>query len=287
MNGDRVARLAVWALAALLWLVVATEARAQDETAPADGGAVTVGDPPAEATPPAGEGQEEPAPPTSGDPAPPVEPPPVEAPPPPAPEPSNPPPPDPVAQPAPEPAPPAPEPPPAPPVATPLPEVPAVEPTPPAAGPVPVEPAPTPGSPRESIVTISQNSSPPPPPPSLALLLQQTETVGGLTASTWTADRLRQHPSRSDTTHEGPAAAGSAGTAPLPPPLPFKDQSPSKFFVSGGGVSGGSSGGFAVGMLAALIALLAVTVQLLGSLVSLRLAPPQGNAFALRLIRPG
>lgn len=275
-------RLAVWAFAAVLWLVLATEARAQDAPASSDGGAAAVGDPPPEGTPPVGE--EEPAP------QPPVELPPPETPQPPAVEPPPPPAPDPVGQ----PPPPDPTPPPAPdppvvtpPVVTPPPEVPVTEPPPPVAGPVPVEPPPATGSPGESIFTIPGDSSPPSPPPPLELPYL-SDASDGLAAVTWAADRLdRQGGSRSETRHEGPPAAGSAGTAPLPPPLPFNNTAPSRLFVGAGGLSGGSSGGFFVGVLAALIALLAVAVQVLGSVVSLRLAPPRGNAFALRLIRPG
>jgi hypothetical protein len=295
----------VWAFAALLWLVLATEARADAGSASSDGASAAVNtessggpddDPALEGTPPVGEPVEEPAGEPPVDPAPlpeplPPEPPPVdegtatdrppaETPPPvgeaPPPEPQPPPPP--VVEPS-----PAPEPP----VVTPPPEVPAAEPPLPAAGPPPVEVPPATGSHGESIVTIPGDSSPPPPPPLLPLLFP-TDVGGGLPAVTWAGDRLdRQSASRSETRQDGQPVAGSARDAPLPPPLPLRDEAPSRLFVSAGGLSGGSSGGFSVGVLAALIALLAVAVQLLGSLVSVRLAPPRGNAFALRLIRPG
>ncbi|MGH3057078.1 MAG: hypothetical protein ACRDPP_02440 [Gaiellaceae bacterium] len=281
--------MAVWVFAALLWLVLATEARADDATVSSDGAAATADDPQLGGMPPVGDTAETPAEEPAGDPALPVESPAPETPAP-APEPPPPPAPDPVGQPPAAPSPPAP-PSPAPespvvtpPVATPPPEVPTAEPTLPAAGPIPVEPSPATGSSGESIFTIPNGSSPPPP----LELPYLSDAGGGLAAVTWAGDRHdRQSGSRSETRHEGPPAAGSAGNAPLPPPPPFKDQAPSRLFVSTGGLSGGSSGGFSVGMLAALIALLAVAVQLLCSLVSLRLAPPRGNAFALRLIRPG
>lgn len=295
------ARVAVWLFAALLWLVLATEARADDTIVSSDGGAAAAEDPQLGGTPPVGDPAEIPAEESAGDSAAPVEAPAPETPAPapetpaPAPEPQQPPAPDPVGQPpAPAPTPPAspspaPEPPVAtPPVATPPPEIPGAEPLPPVASPVPVEPQPTTTSPRESIFTIPQDSSPPPPPPALALLLQQAEVGGGLAADTWTGDRLkRQSGSRSETTPESPPAVGRAGNAELPPPPPFKNTAPSGLFVSAGGPSGGTSGGSSVGVDVALIALLAFAVWLLGSLVPVRLAPPRGNAFALRLIRPG
>jgi hypothetical protein len=299
------ARVAVWLFAGLVWLMLATEARADAGSASSDGASAAVDtkssggpddDPALEGTPPVAEPVEEPAGEPPVDPAPLPEPLPPEPPPadegaatdrPPA---ETPPPVGETPPPEPQPPPPPVEPSPAPepPVVTPPPEVPVAEPPPPVADPVPVEPPPATGSHGESIVTIAGDSSPPPPPPPLLPLLFPSDVGGGLIAVTWAGDRLdRQSGSRSETRNDGPRAAGGAGTAPLPPPLPFNNTAPSGLFVSTGAPSGGSSGAFFVGVLAALIALLAVAVQLFISLVSLRLAPPRGNAFALRLIRPG
>ena len=277
--------------ATVLWLVLATEAHADDGSASSDSASAAVdtvsssgsGDDPAQE--PVEQAPVDPAPLPEPEPLPPeptpvgegpaTDPPPAETPPTvgetPPPEPQPPPPP--VVEPS-----PAPEPP----VAISPPEVPGEPPLPAA----PVEVPPATGSNGESIVTIPQDSSPLPPPPPLPLLFPSD--VGGPAAVTWAGDRLdRQSGSRSETRDDGARAAGRVGNAPLPRPLPFKAQAPSRLFASAGGLSGGSSGGFSVGVHAALIALLAVAAQLLGSLVSVRLAPPRGNAFALRLIRPG
>ena len=290
------AGVAVCALIAFLWLALATEARAADESADV----VTV-----EIVGSATEGESstsgtaEGTPPVSEDPVPPVEPTPPEAPAPQLP------PADPVPSPSTPPSDgppggqvPAPEPPPAaspPVVESPVVEPPVVEPpvTPPPGEPIvevpadPVAPppaeAPPPAGPRQGSIVIRNDFS---PPPALPPLLSSSRVDGGLESVTWTGDRLqRQSGPRPETRNEDPAAAVSVDGAPLPPPIPARERAPSGLYVSSGGLGGASSGGFFVGMLAAAIAL-ALAGQRLGSLVSLSLAPPRRTAFALRLDRP-
>jgi outer membrane biosynthesis protein TonB len=303
-------RVAVWLLAPLLWLALATEARAQDD--PADPVAVDAGtgelpgaglpeaedpaaggtsDPDAEGTPPGtGEtppvtgGEEQPgSTPPVGEQPPQPQPPPVD--PAPQPSPSDGPPAGPP--PTPDPAPtdqPSAEPTPAePPVVTPVPGDPAAPPTVPPVASAPGEPPSAAGGQPASIVfTRDRDFSAPPLPP-----LNLSSSLGGnVEEGTWTDDRgRRQDGSRSGTKGESVFAARGAETAPLPGPLPVRDGFHSGLYVSAGGPSGGSAGGFFVGMLAALAAL-AVAGQRLGGLVSLALSPPRRTAFALRLDRP-
>jgi outer membrane biosynthesis protein TonB len=315
-NGNCAARLAVCVFAALLWLVLAAEARAEDGSASSGDAAATLDDgaaavdtvsggssgdeqdpaadattdPGLEGTTPVEGAVEQPSadqPPV--DQAPPVEPPAPEQPP----VDQGPPPEQPPAEQSPPvsevpPEPPPSEPPvvepsatPEPPVVAPPPGDLAAEPPLPDAEPVPAEVHSSAASQRESIVTIALDAS----PPRLTSLFGSS--VGdGLAAATWAGDRLDpQGGSRSAAGDERPPAAERAGDAPLLPALPFRDGAPSQFYVSGGG-AGGSSAGFFVGLVAGLVALLAAAAQRLGGLVSLALAPPRCTAFVLCLERP-
>jgi hypothetical protein len=285
------ARLAVCALAAVLWLVAASEARAEDGSGAQDPAAEVMVDPAQEGTTPVEGSVEqqpsaeqpveqapvEPSAPESPavDPGPPTEQPPVEPAPPaseaPAPE-----------APAPEqPVVVEPEPPAEPPAVAPPPVDLIPEPPVPDAEPVPVDVPTASGSRHASIVTISGDVV----PPSLPSLFPSPG--GGLAAVSWAGDRLdTQGGSRSETRNEGTPAADRTGDAPLLPPLPFRDGTSSGFYVSAGGASGGSSGGFVPLVLAGLIALFAAAAQRPGGLVSLALAPPRCTAFVLCLERP-
>ena len=269
MKANYGARLGVLASAALLGLVLAAEARAEDDGSASSGDAASAVDPLTE------EGSADEQAPPEQPPAeqPPAEPPPAE-PPPPEPPPAE------TLPPEPPPAEPPPaEPPP------PMAEVPPPEPPPAPADPPVVEPplpdavpeVPTaPGPQRESIVTISRDAS----PPHLPSLFSSSED--GLAAV-----RLHtQSGSRSETRNERPRAAERTGEAPLVPPLPFRDGAPSELYVSAGGMGSGSSGGFFPLVLAGLIALFAAAAQRRGGLVPLTLAPPRCTAFVLCLERP-
>ena len=289
------ARLAAWAIAALVCLVLATEARADDGSAQLDGGAAAEpvipdagpvppptdqllpdqappdespgsGQSPVDETPAPGEAPVDGAP-SPGE-APPPEPPPSDSP---APEPT-----------------PAPEPPPAEP--TPAEPTPTAEPT--VVTPAPTDPAPEPvlalepgsvegpaaGPPRDPIVIINRGASPVP-----SLL---PSPAGNLIAATGTGGRLgpQGSPRPQDGSERMPAAANAHKAPPLPG-LPFSGGAPSDLYVSAGG-SSGSSGGFSPLVLAGLVALLAAAAQRCGGLISLKLAPPRCSAFVLCLERP-
>jgi outer membrane biosynthesis protein TonB len=269
------ARVGVLASAALLGLVLAAAARAEDGSA-SSGDAASAVDPltedgsadeqaPLEQPPPEQPPPEQPPPEQPPPEQPPAEPPPAE-PPPAEPPPAEPPPAEP-------PPPMAEEPPPAPPPAPADPPV--VEPPLPDTGRVPEVPT-APGSQRESIVTIPQDASPPHLP-----LLFSSSGYGGAAVRPDTPSGPR-----SETRNEAPRAAESAGEAPLVPPWPFRGGAPSGLYVSGGGMGSGSSGGFFPLVLAGLVALVAAAPQRRGGLVSLTLAPPRCSAFVLCLERP-
>lgn len=288
------------ALAALLWLVAAADARAQDGSSAQDPAEDVIGDPAPEGTTPVDESvqppaeQTEPTPDEQGQPAP--APAPVDQAPPPEQPAQEPPaePPPPVSE-APPPESPAPEPPvvepaptPEPPVVTPppgdlVPEPPVLVPE-----PGPVEAQPGTGPQHGSIVTIPRDIS----LPSLPSLSSSLPSLfpspgGGQAAVNWAGERLdTQSGSRSDARDDGRPAAGSTGDPPQLPPLPFRDRAPSEFYVSAGGAGGGSSGGFVPLVLAALIAFFVAAAQRPGGLVSLALAPPRCTAFVLCLERP-
>jgi hypothetical protein len=284
------ARLAVCALAALLWLVAASEARAEDGSDAQGPAAEVIADPEPEGTTPVdGSVEQSPAEQAPADQGPPVEQPAPESP---AIDPGPP-----TEQPPVEPAPPASE---APAPEAPAPEQPVVvEPAPPAEPPAvapppvdlipePLVPEPVPvdvptpnGSRHASIVTIDGDVV----LPSLPSLF--SSPGGGLVAVSWAGDRLdAQGGSRSETRNEGTPAADRTGDAPLLPPLPYRDGTSSGFYVSAGGAGGGSAGGFVPLVLAGLIALFAAAGQRPGGLVSLALAPPRCTAFVLCLERP-
>ena len=295
-------RLAVCALAALVWLMAAADARAQDGSAAEDPATDVIADPAPEGTAPVDESVQQPPPEqTPGE-----QPLPAEQPAPdPAPVDQTPPPEQPAQEPPAEPTPPVSE--------TPLPEPPAseapvVEPSPtpeppvvtPAPGdlvpeppvlvpePSPVEVEPGTGPQHGSIVTIPRDLSPPSfPLLSSSLPLLFPSPGGGDAAVTWAGGRVdTQSGSRSDARQDGRPAAGSTGEAPQLPPLPLRERAPSGFYVSAGGAGGGSSGGFVPLVLAALIAFFVAAAQRPGGLVSLALAPPRCTAFVLCLERP-
>jgi hypothetical protein len=294
----RTVRLAAWAIASLLCLVLASEARADDgsaqsdETAAADpiipadtGSAPSPPPPPADQPPaeqpPAEETPDPGQPPTEETPAQgeaPAEPPPPSGEPPPGPPPS-----EPVPDPAPPPEPPAE------PVPTPEPEPPVVtpEPTDPAPEPVPAPPLhplddAAAGSQGDPIVVIKRS----PPPVSLPALFPTA--WGSPAPAAGAAGRIgpqgggRSEPGSEDTR----AAAGSARNAPLLPGLPFGGGTPSDLYVSAGGSSGSSGGFFFPLVLAGLVAFLAAGAQRRGGLVPLTLAPPRCAAFVRCLERP-
>jgi hypothetical protein len=318
-RADYAARIVLCAFAAILWLMFAAEARAQDgpgssgEGAPAvdpvGGGASAEEESPAP-DPTTGPGAEVPTPPAD-DPAeqPPPSPPPADEAPP-----ASPPPAPPAESP---PAPPAtPEPPPAQPPAsppaqnpplgageTPFPGPPL---TPPGSVPVPllspdelVTPAPSgeltdvqPVSNGESASTVqapaaSRGGSVVEIRPDGLPSLLSSDARGRLAAVALTTDRLDvNRGSQSNTENEAAAGARSAGDAPLLPSWPLGDQAPSTPYASTGGVGGGSSGGFFAWVVAGLIGLLAASAQRLGSLVPLTLSPPRCTAYVFGLERP-
>jgi hypothetical protein len=296
--GTTTFRLAAWATAALLGLVLATEARADDGSAQLD--EVVATDPVAPPDPgSAAPSAEQPAPvdegpadETPGPVQPPVEetpapgeppaegtPPPDTAPPP-GPPVSESPPPEPPPTPEPPVAEPTPTPPPEPPVDPPVPTDPIAEPVP------PPEPGPPPpedraaGAPRDPIVIIK------PSPPPVALSPLFPSPADKLTAATGAGDRLdSQGGSRSQAGSEGARAPGKARKAPLLPGLPFRGGASSDLYVSAGG-SSGSSGGFFPLVLAGLVALFAAVAQRHSGLLSLTVAPPHCSTFVLCLERP-
>jgi outer membrane biosynthesis protein TonB len=279
--------LAVWAFAALLCLVLATEARAADGPAESDGAtAVETGSsssPTDEAQAPAAEDPLTTDPPAEEPPvdeAPPVEAPAPEAPAPEAPAPEAPAPEAPAPE-APAPEAPAPE---APAPEAPAPEPPADTPSPgeppgPVAESPPVEVPSAGGSHRDSIVMISRDAS------QLRTPLGFLSSEGGLAAGNSADDPLdSKGGSRSEAASEGSQAAQSAGDSPLRPGLPFGDGAPSAPYVSAGGMGGGSSGGFFPLVITGLVTLFAA--QRPGGVVPVTLAPPHCATSVLCLERP-
>jgi hypothetical protein len=283
------------AFAALLFFVLAVEARAEDGSAQSGGPAAAdpagPGEPAGEtAPPPAGDtGQEEPAAPGPADEAPPGEAPPqepppvVEAPPPDEAPAESPPPPGEVPPPAQESPPAEPAPPP-----EPAPESPVVPPPPPddltpEPAPVPERPpdeVPAADSQRNPIVVIERGT----PPLRLPSLLPSP--VDSLAATTGGGDRLgTEGGSRTQSGSEGSHPVESARDVPPLPGLPFSGGAPSDLYVSAGG-SSGSSGGFFPLVLAGLVAFLAAGAQRRSGLLSLALAPPRCAAFVRCLERP-
>lgn len=314
-KADYAARIVVCAFAAILWLMFAAEARAQDgpgssgEGAPAAGGGASGEDGSPAPDPTTSPGVEVPTPPVEE---------PVEQPPP------SPPPADEAPPASPPPAPPA-ESPPAPP-ATPEPP-PAQPPTSPPNPPLGVGETPSPGQPSTPpgsvpVPLLSPDAVVTPPPsgelvgvqplsdgeesastvqapaasrggsiveirPDGLPSLLPTDARGRLAAVALTADRLDVHSgSRSNTENEAAPGAKSAGDPPLPPSWPLGDQAPSTPYASTGGAGGGSSGGFFAWVVAGLIGLLAAAAQRLGSLVPLTLSPPRCTAYVFGLERP-
>jgi hypothetical protein len=282
------ARLGACALAVLVWLAFAAEARAQEVSAPAGDPAATVGTPgdtgsagetvvddPAQApspetTSPQPAGEASPPEPPA-----PAEPPAAEAPP---------------ATPPPDPSPPSP----ATPAVEPPPALPAVEPPPSPVAESPVEivtpPAPLPGvdpgqvdddlQPGSIVIVANPSGSglpellPSGPGGRLAVVLT---TAGGLFQ--------KQLGSQSQSRQEPSGGAGRVGNTPPLPPAPSRPGVPPRLFL-GGGVSGSSSGGFSALMLAFFGALFAAAAQSLGGLLPLRLSSPHCTRFAVCLERP-
>jgi hypothetical protein len=313
-KADYAARIVLCAFAAILWLMFAAEARAQDgpassgEGAPAAGGGASAEEESPAPDPTTGPGVEVPTPPADD----PVEQPPPSPPPADEAPPASPPPAPPAESPQ---APPAtPEPPPAqPPASPPAPNPPLGVGETPSPGPpsTPPGPVPVPLVSPDAVVT-------PPPSGELAGVqplsdgeesaqapaasrggsiveirpdglpsLLSTDARGRLAAVALTTNRLGVHSgSRSNTQNEVAPGAKSAGDAPLLPSWPLGDQAPSTPYASTGGAGGGSPGGFFAWVVAGLIGLLAAAAQRLGSLVPLTLSPPRCTAYVFGLERP-
>ena len=284
MKVNYVGRSAVCALATLLGLLLAAEARAGVGSASSDDVATAVAEQPAPEQLPPEQPQPESPPPAQPLPEqPPAEKPPAEEPPaeqpaaqPPAEPPSTgSPPAEPSAEPPPaqQPAPVA-EPPLVPEAPTaPAPDDSAAQPPLPDGRTVPVEVDTAVGSRGESIFTIRRAVS----LPRLPSLLPSPQ--GG--------DRLStQNGSRSETRSEHPQAAERTGHDPLLPAPPFGPGAPADLYVGAGGMGGGSSGGIFPLVLAVLVALFVALAQRPGGVVPVTLARPRCTAFLLCLERP-
>jgi hypothetical protein len=279
VHARRWGRVGIVLSAILVWLALATEARA-DGSSDTSAETTTVVDP---ATVSSDELESAPADPVVSDPAPAPAPDPVVSDPAPAPAP------DPVvSDPAPAPDPvvsdPAPAPAPDPVVSDPAP-VPAPDPvvSDPAPAPV-VDPAPVaPGdAPGDSIVVVDGPAAS--LGPSYVPFLEYAfDTLsGGLSMPALAADRGSGSATPAAKPGNGQVSSERPGRSPLPAPRPDSAPAPAP---SGG--AAGSSNGFSLGVFAALTALLALASQRLGGALRLTVTPLRPPLLVSHLKRPG